>query len=100
MKRVNCWEVKKYGREKGGENDVKFGICPAAQHSQYDGVNNGEYAGRFCWAVAGTFCGDQVQGSYAKKLITCITCNFLKQVHIVEDRHSVLTHQEIEDNLI
>ncbi len=80
MKRMNCWEVKACGRGPGGENVEGHGVCPAALPNEFDGVNRGEHAGRFCWAVAGTLCGGEVQGSFAAKLMTCIPREFLKQV--------------------
>ncbi len=78
--RLNCWEVKKCGREPGGNRVAELGICPAAVEMSKEGVNRGHCAGRYCWRVAGTFCGGQVQGTYAKKLHTCIECVFFKQV--------------------
>jgi hypothetical protein len=29
-------------------------------------------AGRICWAIAGTFCGDKVQGDFAQKSVSCM----------------------------
>lgn len=92
MKRRNCWEVMKCGKQPGGENVGKFGICAAALPNEYlDGVNKGEHCGRFCWVVAGTFCGGKVQGTYAKKLSDCLGCEFLKQVNEDEGRDFILT---------
>jgi hypothetical protein len=36
------------------------------------------FDGRPCWAVAGTFCDGEVQGTFAKKLINCMDCDFMK----------------------
>ena len=58
MERKNCWEVMKCGRQPGGEKVGEFGVCPAAEPSEFDGTNRGTYGGRFCWAIAGTFCGE------------------------------------------
>jgi len=41
-----------------------------------DGVNDGKNAGRACWAIAGTFSGDEVQVEYACKIKTCLECEF------------------------
>ncbi len=41
MKRRNCWEVKKCGRQPGGEKVEELGVCPAAELSEYDGINQG-----------------------------------------------------------
>jgi len=80
----NCWEVKNCGREKDGVNTCSVGVCPAALSSEYDGRNEGLNGGRYCWKVAGTFCGGEVQGTYADKLMSCVACDFFKQVKIEE----------------
>ena len=80
----NCWEVKKCGREKNGVNTSALGVCPAALPFNYDGRNGGLVGGRYCWKIAGTHCGGEVQGSYADKLMSCVTCDFFKQVKTEE----------------
>ncbi len=52
----------------------------AAIESKVDGINGGINGGRACWAVSGTFCDNQVQGSFATKLISCLQCDFYKRV--------------------
>jgi hypothetical protein len=96
MERRDCWEIKTCGREPGGGNVVELGVCPAALPNQYSGVNGGRHAGRFCWAVAGTLCGGKAQGTYAMKLLNCLDCEFLKQVHEDEGREFVLTPRKAE----
>ncbi|OGS40355.1 MAG: hypothetical protein A2506_11735 [Elusimicrobia bacterium RIFOXYD12_FULL_66_9] len=90
MERKNCWEVKKCGRQPEGENIAELGVCPAALPTEYDGTNKGEHAGRFCWAIAGTLCGGKAQGTFAKKMMDCLACEFLKQVHADESRDFIL----------
>ncbi len=51
MKRKNCWEVKKCGRQPGGEKVDELGVCPAAVPNEYDGTNKGNHGGRFCWQL-------------------------------------------------
>jgi len=65
----NCWEFKKCGREKGGSKVAEMGVCPANPAH-----------GRDCWMVAGTFCGGKVQGTFAQKKGTCMTCDWYKDV--------------------
>ena len=72
----NCWEFMKCGKEKPNV----LGICPAVTEARADGVNGGRNAGRVCWAVAGTLCGGEVQGSYAQKLMNCAECDFRARV--------------------
>ncbi len=79
-KKLNCWEYKKCGREPGGERVNEMGVCPASIDSSADGLNGGKNAGRICWAVAGTFCGGEVQGTFAQKELTCMNCDFFKLV--------------------
>lgn len=76
----NCWEVKKCGREPGGARIPELGACPAATEKTGDGVNSGKNGGRICWALTGTLCGGQVQGTFAQKELTCMACDFFKQV--------------------
>ena len=78
----NCWDSKKCGRQPGGAKVSEFGVCPAATDAVSDGTNGGKNAGRYCWAVTGTFCGGKVQGTYAQKHLTCMHCDFFKQVRL------------------
>lgn len=80
QKKSNCWEYMKCGRELGGLKTAELGVCPAAADSSFAGINSGENAGRFCWAAAGTFCGGDVQGTFAEKRKSCLECSFFKLV--------------------
>jgi len=79
MKKLNCWEFKKCGREPGGAHG-ELGVCPSATETKLNGSHDGTNAGRACWVVAGTFCGGKVQGSFAKKYEHCEVCDFYKLV--------------------
>lgn len=57
---MNCWEFKQCGRDKTKD-------CPAYPNR-----------GKDCWKVAGTMCGGKPQGSFARKLISCMYCEFYK----------------------
>ena len=74
--KVNCWEHKNCGREEGGVKVEELGVCPAFTAAKVNGVNSGFNAGRACWAVSGSFCGGQIQGSFAEKFENCIKCDF------------------------
>jgi hypothetical protein len=80
MSKQNCWEIKKCGREPGGAKSVEMGVCPAATSTETNGVNSGKNGGRICWAVAGTFCGGKVQGDFAQKSVSCMSCEVFKAV--------------------
>lgn len=68
------------GREPGGVKAQKLGVCPAVADTSFDGINRGKNAGRFCWAVAGTFCGGKAQGTFAEKRESCLSCGFFNKV--------------------
>lgn len=78
--RMNCWEVKKCCRTDGGEKVAEMGACPAANDMSYEGVNGGKNGGRVCWAITGTLCGGKVQGTFAQKRVSCMTCDFFIKV--------------------
>jgi CRP-like cAMP-binding protein len=79
-KKLNCWEFMGCKREPGGTRAAEYGTCIAATDSSYHGINCGENAGRICWAVAGTCCGGEIQGSFAEKRDSCTGCPFYKLV--------------------
>ena len=83
MHKKNCWEIKKCGRQPGGEQVAHQGICPASTLIAMNGINDGINGGRACWALTGTMSGpaDKVQGSFARTLdISCYECAFYEQV--------------------
>lgn len=80
MSKQNCWEMKKCGREQGGAKSAEMGVCPAFTSTATNGVNGGKNGGRICWAVAGTFCGGKVQGDFAQKSVSCMSCEVFKMV--------------------
>jgi len=90
MKR-NCWEVMKCGREPGGSNTAANGICPAVTCARLDNAHGGKNAGRVCWIVAGTMCGGEVQGSFARKYADCRKCRFYQIVREEEGQNFHLT---------
>jgi len=81
LKKANCWEFMQCGREPGGDRAAELGVCPAADNPAFNGLNQGENAGRACWLVAGTFCKGQIQGSFARKQESCKDCDFYKKIH-------------------
>ncbi len=87
--KLNCWEHRRCGREPSGTHVSELGVCPAARDASFHGINGGVNAGRLCWAVAGTFCGGKIRGSFAEKRGSCLSCDFFKHVR----------HQEGSENL-
>ncbi len=64
----NCWEITECGREKGGRKVEELGECIASK----------EGLGHSCWAIAGTLCDGEVQGTVAQKIGYCTTCKIHK----------------------
>ena len=91
VKKLNCWEVQKCGREPGGHAVADQGPCPAAVETTLDGVHGGKNSGRTCWVLAGTFCAGQVVGTAARKLANCSECVFYKLVVREEGDNAVPT---------
>ena len=77
---LNCWKFKKCGREVGGSKEEELGVCLAATDTRLDGIHGGKNAGRACWALCGTLCGGEVQGTFAEKMGNCKACDFYVQV--------------------
>ncbi len=80
MMKKNCWEFKKCGREVGGPNVGRLGVCPAATEERLHGVHGGTNAGRACWVLAGTLCDGRVQGKFVQKFGECLLCDFFRLV--------------------
>ncbi|MCK5116653.1 MAG: GGDEF domain-containing protein [Candidatus Aegiribacteria sp.] len=55
-----CWEALSCNKED----------CPVRKQDDYR-----------CWLIAGTLCGGMVQGVFAQKFDSCITCEVYKQYH-------------------
>lgn len=85
MKKLNCWEHKKCGRQPGGHKEKELGVCPVTVHRELDGAHEGTAGGRACWAIAGSLCGGRVQGTYAQKLANCWRCDFMNRVKDEEE---------------
>ncbi len=82
--KANCWEVKRCGRQPGGDRAAELGVCPASTTTISHDRNDGDNGGRLCWAISGTLCGGNVQGSFAQKGLNCLSCDFFAAVKIEE----------------
>lgn len=92
MKKINCWEFKKCGRELGGMNSLIMQVCPAATDVLLDGVHGGSNAGRACWIIAGTLSGDQSHCGFANTFASCGCCDFYEFVKNEEGENLQMTH--------
>ena len=94
MPKTNCWEFTKCGRQPHGPKVGEMGVCPASIEARADGMNHGRNGGRACWALAGTLCRGEVQGTFATKLANCMQCAFYRQV-AEEEGSDLLTSRTI-----
>jgi hypothetical protein len=80
MRKINCWEFKKCGRQPGGHKVKELGICPASVETRANGIHGGKNGGRCCWAVLATNCSGGVvaETRFSQKLAECINCEFYK----------------------
>ncbi len=90
-KKQNCWEFRGCDREQGGAREQELGVCPAAVEVRLNGAHHGKNAGRACWAVAGTLCEGDAEGSFVKKHASCTACDFYKLVQAEEGQGFLLT---------
>ena len=70
---MQCWEFKKCGREKNGVKENELGLCPAWPDN-----------GQKCAKTTGTLCGGKVQGTFAMKLVNCMSCDFYKSPNYIK----------------
>lgn len=80
MEFKNCWEFKKCGREAGGINVEKDGVCPAATEEIADGFCGGKNGGRACVYIIGTLCDGIRQKTFKGKRHFCDECEFRFQL--------------------
>ena len=77
--RLNCWEAMACGRGPDDVSCESVRACPAANERRLNGVHGGRNAGRACWAVTGTLCGDRAPLPFSEKR-DCVTCPFYHEV--------------------
>lgn len=98
MAKLNCWEYKKCGREKGGGKVDELGVCPASLEVRLNGIHEGKNGGRACWVIAGTLCTGKVQGSFVEKFHGCFNCDFYNLV-AQEEKSAFMVAKEIRAKL-
>jgi hypothetical protein len=64
MELLNCWEINKCERQRGGKKVNYLGEC----------ITSKEQMGHSCWAIAGTLCGSKVQCTAVQKVGFCTSC--------------------------
>ena len=63
-KLLNCWEIKKCERQKGGKKVNGLSECIASKARM----------GHSCWAVVGSLCGSEIRCPLAQKIRYCTSC--------------------------
>jgi hypothetical protein len=91
LRKLNCWEYKRCGRQPQGPRVKDMGLCPASTEESLDGAHDGVNAGRACWVVGGTFCQGEVQGTFGQKFKNCEACDFYQLVRNEERFHFTLS---------
>jgi hypothetical protein len=108
MKKQNCWEHMKCGREPGGRSAAEMGVCPAAASHELSGIHGGENGGRACWTIDDSHCPKIIRDASSTIFSGCWKCDFFHRVKN-EERSSpygfIATYgemrqiQAIKDNL-
>lgn len=80
MNKLNCWEVKKCGREVGGEKAALLGVCPVAAEKNVNGLNGGINGGRICWVLAEEHFKNEISCSKLTRKDPCFSCEFRYKV--------------------
>lgn len=94
--KLNCWEYKNCGREKGGLMAQVLGECPVATYMKFDGLNDGIGAGRACWmALHSNESGINLSpGCGAKK---CYCCEFYKRVVFEQEDKTCFKYASVDN---
>jgi len=77
-RKLNCWQFKNCGREKGGLMSKTLGVCPVALAMRCDGQNHGIAGGRVCWTLRNS--GNRLTRSGICAAPSCHTCEFYRRV--------------------
>ena len=77
----NCWQIRACGLgPRTAAEPRSRRVCPAALPGVFEGVNQGQNRGRFCWAIEGTLCDEQVQHRAGERLKLCLQCEVMQEV--------------------
>ncbi len=99
MKKKNCWEYMKCGRQPEGHAVSDSGVCPVSVYEDLNGVHGGKNAGRACWAVDDSLCPELLRKTSEQKFSGCWKCDFYQSVKN-EERSSrlgfIATHREMK----
>ncbi|MBU0482161.1 MAG: hypothetical protein KKG47_13780 [Proteobacteria bacterium] len=88
LRKLNCWEYHQCGRGPGQVEVSGLAGCPVGSETSTNAMNEGTMGGRVCWAIGGSFCSGEKQGTFASKIINCQDCDFYKLVHEEQGQYS------------
>lgn len=79
----NCWEFYQCSNIPDSKTKSdKNSVCPVTVAFEYNGINYGTGAGRFCWVVK---CAEMTYGK-AEQFKECMKCPFFAKVVEEEGR--------------
>ena len=87
-RKLNCWEFKNCGREKGGLMVSVLGECPVSAAMGFDGTNGGLAGGRACWMVRES---NRLARAQVCPGASCHACEFYRRV--IHEERSAVKHQ-------
>jgi len=85
-KKLNCWQFKNCGLEKGGVMTHILGECPVSTAMKFDGLNDGVGAGRACWMVPNAAC--RKDATRHPRVSCCQDCEFYRRVIFEEEENA------------
>ncbi len=100
MKKLNCWEFMKCGRQIGGDKVSEYGECPVSRNFKTHGLNGGINGGRSCWAIPNTLCQGVDQQDLKSRMRNCGSCDFLHLVIKEEGAGLIRIPVEVSDQVI
>jgi len=88
-KKLNCWEHMDCKHRPGKGDAFCSDMCPAVTGSTFSGINSGVNAGRFCWAVAGSFSQEKPACQFIQEGNECTECEFYQTVRAEEGTEKI-----------
>ncbi|MCI5148900.1 MAG: hypothetical protein D3916_05850 [Candidatus Electrothrix sp. MAN1_4] len=74
--KIDCWEFKKCGREPGGKNIEKYGLCSLVVSLEDNKINNKRNGERLCWSLRESACEGIMRECCVNEIKECRQCTF------------------------
>jgi len=92
--KLNCWEFKNCGREKNGLMVPILGECAVYSYMKFDGLNEGQAAGRACWMVPhAPVKTDAATPTCSRR---CYSCEFYKRVVFEQEEAACFKYTSVD----